>query len=842
MIAATLLLSLAAQGAGPADSPYTVEYYTPPAGEVVEVGGIAFVNDTDVLVSTRRGRVWWVANALAEDPADAEWTMFVEGLYEGLGLAVVDGRIFVVQRGELSELIDHDGDRLCDEVRTVTQDWGMTGNYHEFAFGLPVDDEGNFYLSLNLGFWSPEWWHGMSKAPNRGWILKVSPEGEVTPIACGARSPCGLGMNSAGDLFYTDNQGDWMPSSPIFHVQEGAFFGHPNSLRWTEEYRASGELPSSTSPPARERTDAAVWLPYSWSRSTGNLVEDPGAAFGPFGGQMFVAELTNGLVLRVQMEKVRGVYQGAAFRFRDEIGSVVRVAFSPDGSTLMCGMTNRGWGGRAPGHGLARLRWSGEAPFDVQSVSLLQDGFELRFTEPATAESLAALAGAAEVELYDYNWWWDYGSPQQRFQPLGVSGVELLDGGRGARLRIDGLEPARVARVRLGGVVSQSGTPLLRDTFHYTINQMPEGPWNTEKVAKRVAPPAPAETGSEGWLHLTWGNALDRWQANGWRLADAALDPADPRRLRTTEGNGALVNDRATGPFVSDQEFGDCEFSFRFMLPEGGDSGLYFQDRYELQLIDDPGQCAGVIGAKGPRVPDAYRGAGQWHQVTGRFYAPRFDAAGNKTRNARFESIAVDGVMVIGAAEPEGPTGGGARGEVARGPLRFQENAGLACIGDVRVRPLADGEEVAGQPLLDEAGREAWVQDGDTERLGAQAVEGDAFRLRLRARASGEAEAGLILRGDGGGALPLRLAGSAARGERLGSLPGAKQLADLVPHGTAFELELRAVPQDAGSRVSVWLNGAELGSVQLPEGAPAAGGLELWRRGGFELLALERLD
>jgi glucose/arabinose dehydrogenase len=269
MIAATLILSLAAQGAGPADSPYLVEYYTPPAGEVVEVGGIAFVNETDVLVSTRRGRVWWVANALAEDPADAEWTMFVEGLYEGLGLNVVDGRIYVLQRGELSELIDHDGDRVCDEVRTVTQDWGMTGNYHEFAFGLPVDAEGNFYMSLNLGFWSPEWWHGMSKAPNRGWILKVSPEGEVTPIACGARSPCGLGMNSAGDLFYTDNQGDWMPSSPIFHVQEGAFFGHPNSLRWTEEYRASGELPSSTAPPARERTDAAVWLPYSWSRTRG---------------------------------------------------------------------------------------------------------------------------------------------------------------------------------------------------------------------------------------------------------------------------------------------------------------------------------------------------------------------------------------------------------------------------------------------------------------------------------------------------------------------------------------------------------------------------------------------
>ena len=830
----------AAQEPPAAASPYALEYYTPPEGEVVEVGGIAFVNDSDVLVSTRRGRVWWVANALADDPKDARWHIFTEGLHEGLGLNVVDGRVYVLQRGELSELIDHDGDRVCDEVRTITQDWGMSGNYHEFAFGLPVDADGSFYLSLNLGFWSPEWWHGMSKARYRGWILKVSPDGEVTPVACGARSPCGLGLTAAGDLFYTDNQGDWMASSPIFHVRQDAFFGHPASLRWTEDYLARGAIPSSTVPPERERTDAAVWLPYAWSRSTGNLVEDAtGGRFGPFGGQLFVAELTNGLVLRVQMEQVRGQWQGAAFRFRDEIGSVVRVAFAPDGRTLMCGMTNRGWGGRAPGHGLARLRWSGETPFEMRRVSLRQDGFEIEFTQELSPASMVAFVGA-EAELYDYNWWWDYGSPQQRFAPLTIRNTALLADRRTIRMEIDGLEPGRVVRLRLPGVSSADGEPLLHDSFHYTINQMPEGPLSSAKVAKRVAPPAPKGTGSEGWLHLTWGEPFDRWQQNGWRLADANLDPADPRALVTEPGNGALVNDQASGDLVSRQEFGDCEFSFRFMLPEGGDSGLYLQDRYELQLVDDPGQCAGIVGVKGPRVQDAYRGAGQWHEVTGRFFAPRFGADGQKTRNAQFESVAIDGVMVIGAAELDGPTGGGKPGEVARGPLRFQAGAGLACVGDVRVRPLAESA-AGGEALLDGEGFDGWqpLSAGDA-RLAAPAIPAGSFTLRLRARVDGEAEAGLLLRAADGRELPVVLAGPDG-GPRLGSLPARPQLADLVPAGTAFELVLQVEAAAGGSTLRLLLNGAELArSVPVPV-APAAGGLEFWSRGAGGL-ALESLE
>ena len=183
---------------------YVVETVPSPDGEVIEVGGMDMLPDGSLALSTRRGRVWIVENPTAENPADATWHLFADGLAEGLGLKVVDGDIHVIQRSELSRLRDVDGDRKVDHIDTLTQDWGLTNNYHEYAFGLPVDEQGNFYVSLNLAFADPEWWHGQSDQPWRGWVMRISPEGDVTPFASGFRSPCGVGMNAEGDVFVTD--------------------------------------------------------------------------------------------------------------------------------------------------------------------------------------------------------------------------------------------------------------------------------------------------------------------------------------------------------------------------------------------------------------------------------------------------------------------------------------------------------------------------------------------------------------------------------------------------------------------------------------------------------------
>ncbi len=769
---------------------YQVDYLQPPQGEVLEIGGMDFLSDGTLLVSTRRGRVWWIDHALDPNPQAAQFHIFAEGLHEGLGLKVVDDQIYVVQRGELSKLVDLDGDHICDRVEVVSQAWGMSGNYHEFAYGLPVDADGNFYLSTNVGFWSPEWWHGLSRAPFRGWIWKISPQGEAEPWACGARSPAGLGRDAEGNIFYTDNQGDWMPVCGLFPVEKGAFYGHPASLRWTEAYGNGAVVPSSTEPPATKRTPPAVWIPYEWSRSTGNFVSDlTGGQFGPFSQQLFLAELTNGLVFRCMLEEVQGRKQGAVVLFRQQIGSVFRVRFAPDG-TLFAGMTNRGWGGYPPGDGIARIRWQKNVPMEYQSVHLEKDGFRLGFTKPLTktpqVEEIA-------VRDYDYNWWWDYGSPEMRGRSLQVEKLELSADGRSLRLWIPNLKAGR--NVRLG----ITGVGLLHEELDYTINQMPTGQLVQASVAKKVQPPQERAHDEEGWLTLTWGNPWDAWTGEGWQLVDATLDPADPTKFLLSPGNGALVN---VGPnckdFRSLAEFGDLEFRFQFMLPEHGDSGLYFMDRYELQLVDDPSACCGVIGAKGPRAK-GYRGPGQWHVVEGKFFAPRFDKEGNKIADARFEEIRVDGVMVIGATTCDKPTGGAvSMEEVPMGPLRFQATAGLAAIGDIRVRALTS----AGQEVPADADDLAWQDFAFDQELGTN------FELQGQAVLSdgGVASLDFISQDGAGPAWSIALNHTVAGKARTGSIGTHLLRTQFLQPEIPFTWRLRSRQQGPQTHLWLWLN------------------------------------
>src|SRR6185295_8730901 len=125
------------------------------------------------------------------------------------------------------------------------------------------------------------------------------------------------------------------------------------------------------------------------------------------------------------------------------------------------------------------------------------------------------------------------------------------------------------------------GAPLLHDEFAYTINQLPEGPRTAEHVAKVVAPPPPRESADEGWLRLTYGDALDAWKESqaagathsGWHEVDAELDPQHPETFLEREGNSALVNDGpwpASGSLHSRARFGDCKVHVAFMLPQGG--------------------------------------------------------------------------------------------------------------------------------------------------------------------------------------------------------------------------------------------------------------------------------
>jgi glucose/arabinose dehydrogenase len=194
------------------ESPKEEDYFrilkvSTPEGVIMEVGGVTMLPSGELAVSTRRGDVYIVENPTTARPY---FRKFASGLHEILGLVYKDGALYCAQRGELTKLIDKNMDGRADVYETVYS-WPVSGHYHEYSFGPKIAPDGSFFVSGNVAFGDEEWWRGESRVPWRGWVMQIKPDGTMEPFATGMRSPCGLGMID-GELFYTDNQGDWQPS------------------------------------------------------------------------------------------------------------------------------------------------------------------------------------------------------------------------------------------------------------------------------------------------------------------------------------------------------------------------------------------------------------------------------------------------------------------------------------------------------------------------------------------------------------------------------------------------------------------------------------------------------
>lgn len=457
---------------------YALETLALPEHVELEVGGLLVRADGSILACTRRGEVWSIADAFVEG-REPRFTRFAQGLHEPLGLVERDGWIYVAQRGELSRMRDVDGDQRMDELETVCDAWRVSGNYHEYNFGPALAPDGSLWITTNKPFGDEPF----GRAKWRGFALRIALDGTMTPMCAGLRSPAGVGAAPWGDLFYTDNQGEWCGASKLAHLEPGDFHGHPwgafacDDPLWT--FSKPGEAPNGVKMPDVANTLAsfklpAVWFPYDkMGRSPSGFVWDQSSgAFGPFAGQLFVGDQYQASVLRVQLERVGKRWQGACFPFRRGLSSgVVRVAWDARGG-LLCGLTDRGWGSLGNRtHGLERLSWTGVTPFEIRSMHARSDGFELEFTAPVEPVSASETANYA-LSSYTYLLHENYGSDEVDKLDLVVREARVSADGRSVRLVVDGLREGYVHELH-SEVLSATGERLVHDAAYYTLLELP---------------------------------------------------------------------------------------------------------------------------------------------------------------------------------------------------------------------------------------------------------------------------------------------------------------------------------------------------------------------------------
>ncbi|WP_149243879.1 plastocyanin/azurin family copper-binding protein [Dyadobacter sp. 32] len=486
----TCLLTFAAAGviAQPKskgeDDYYRIITIPIPENIKMEVGGMAVLPDGRLAASTRRGEVWLIGNPYLKGDGRPSFQRFASGLHEPLGLLYRGKDFLISQRGEVTRLADTDNDGVADVYDSFSQ-WPLSGNYHQYSYGPVAMPNGEMLVTLNLD-WVGK---GASQSKWRGWMLKLGEEGKLTPYATGLRSPSGFGSYK-GDIFYTENQGDWVGSGRMTHLEKGDFAGNPAGLRWSGEEGSPVKLKpedipdtgeplydvSKTTPGIKPPT---VWFPHTLvGISTSDFKEDvTNGAFGPFAGQMFVGDQGHSIITRVDLEKVNGTWQGTVFPFREGFMSgVLRLNWGLDGS-LFVGQTSRGWAATGKEKfGIQRLVWTGKMPFEMKNVRSMPDGFEITFTMPIDKKT-AANAEAYKLSSFNYKYHHTYGSPIINTKELTLKGIVVSDDGMRVRLVLDpaALRKGYVHELKAEGVKSAEGTSLLHATGYYTLNEIAGG-------------------------------------------------------------------------------------------------------------------------------------------------------------------------------------------------------------------------------------------------------------------------------------------------------------------------------------------------------------------------------
>ncbi len=446
---------------GNEDGPYAIDTITHPVDNPyrswMRFGGFDFFeDDSRAAICTWNGDVW-IVDGIGESLKELTWQRIATGMFQPLGVAIVDGDIYVGCRDQITVLRDLNGDGETDYYENFNNDHQVTEHFHEFALDLKFAADGNFYYTKGGR-------HGAdSITPQHGTLIRVSRDGSKSEIvANGFRSPNGLGLGPAGEVLISDNQGHWTPANRINWVEPGGFYGY----MWGYH---EGQVIEGYDEPL-------CWVHNEVDRSPGTLAWVPDYRWGPLGGRIITASYGMGQILHVMHEEIDGVRQGGVVKFPLEFHTgVTRAKFRKrDGQLYLAGLF--GWSSNKTQPGaFYRVRYTGKKVYMPEELRIASDGLSLTFTDPLDPDS-ATDPGNYGLSRWNYKWTQRYGSPDFKLDgtegrdQLQASWAALSEDRRTVYLEIPDIEQAMQMQILVN--IKAGDGARLRHKIQHTVHTL----------------------------------------------------------------------------------------------------------------------------------------------------------------------------------------------------------------------------------------------------------------------------------------------------------------------------------------------------------------------------------
>ncbi len=298
---------------------------------------------------------------------------------------------------------------------------------------------------------------------------------KIEPVSAGLRFPMGIAINGNGDIFASDNQGNYNPYNEINHLMPGKRYGFINKLEVRPDFKPPLEPP-------------AVELPHPWTRSVNGLcflVTPPVVrekigrdVFGPFEGHLVGCEYTTLRLIRMTLDKIGATYQGAAYPMsvvpppnEPTFEGPVVAAVAPDGDVYVGNMRDSGWGGGQNTGSIVRMRMTDDVPIGIRHVRATNDGFEIEFTGSIDGKQ-AKQARRYSVLSYRRISTPAYGGENVDERAEHVKKVEVAPDANLVNLHLDTMCAGHVYEIRVD-IAAADGRPLFPAEAYYTLRVVP---------------------------------------------------------------------------------------------------------------------------------------------------------------------------------------------------------------------------------------------------------------------------------------------------------------------------------------------------------------------------------